>query len=123
MAPRSSRNAGAPGAAVRAAAAGVVARVLRERVEADDALAAAEHGVAQRDRALLGALVYGTLRWHQRLEWQTARLLWKPLKPGQLELGQRLLDRVKQMGSRSQVTNTWTPGDPDLRFGLYGPGR
>jgi len=87
MAPRSSRNAGAPGAAVRAAAAGVVARVLRERVEADDALAAAEHGVAQRDRALLGALVYGTLRWHQRLEWQTARLLSKPLKPGQLELG------------------------------------
>src|SRR4029079_178603 len=70
-----------------AAAAGVVARVLRERVEADDALAAAEHGVAQRDRALLGALVYGTLRGHQRLEWQTARLLSKPLKPGQLELG------------------------------------
>ena len=44
-------------------------------------------------------------------------------EPGQLELGQRLLDRVKQMGNRSQVTNTWTPGDPDLRFGLYGPGR
>jgi len=96
MAPRSSRNAGAPGAAVRAAAAGVVARVLRERVEADDALAAAEHGVAQRDRALLGALVYGTLRWHQRLEWQTARLLSKPLKPSQLELG-ALLEKARTM--------------------------
>ena len=87
MAPRSSRSAGAPGAAVRAAAAAVVARVLRERVDADDALDNAEGGVAQRDRALLGALVFGTLRWHQRLEWQTARLLKKPLKPGQLELG------------------------------------
>jgi 16S rRNA (cytosine967-C5)-methyltransferase len=88
MAPRSSRSAGAaPGAAVRAVAAAVVARVLRERTEADDALDAAEAGVAQRDRALLGALVFGALRWHQRLEWQAARLLTKPLKPGQLELG------------------------------------
>ena len=26
------------------------------------------------------------------------------------------------MGARSQSTNTWIPGDPDLRFGLYGPG-
>ena len=31
--------------------------------------------------------MFGALRWHQRLEWQTARLLTKPLKPGQLELG------------------------------------
>jgi len=44
-------------------------------------------------------------------------------EPGQLELGQRLLRRVKQMGDRSQFDCTWTPGDPDLRFGLYGPGR
>jgi 16S rRNA (cytosine967-C5)-methyltransferase len=89
MAPRSSRNAGAsrPGAAVRAAAAAVVARVLRDRCEADEALAAAEAGVAQRDRSLLGALAFGALRWHQRLEWQVARLLTRPLKPGQLELG------------------------------------
>jgi 2,6-dihydroxypyridine 3-monooxygenase len=44
-------------------------------------------------------------------------------EPGQLELGQRLLRRVQDMGARSQRTCTWTPGDPDLRFGLYGPGR
>ena len=89
MAPRSSRSAGTlpPGAAVRAAAAVVVARVLRERCEADDALVAAEGEVAERDRALLAALVFGALRWHQRLRWQSARLLTKPLKPGQLELG------------------------------------
>src|SRR4051812_6644946 len=88
MAPRSSRSGrAAPGAAVRAAAAAVVARVLRECTEADDAVAAAEDGVAPRDRPLLGALVFGALRWHQRLEWQSARLLTKPLKTGQLELG------------------------------------
>ncbi|CAJ1509882.1 FAD-dependent monooxygenase [[Mycobacterium] burgundiense] len=44
-------------------------------------------------------------------------------EPGQLELGKRLLRRVKEMGTRSQVDCTWTPGDPDLRFGLHGPGR
>lgn len=44
-------------------------------------------------------------------------------EPSQLELGQRLLRRVKEMGTRSQVDCTWVPGDPDLRFGLYGPGR
>jgi 2,6-dihydroxypyridine 3-monooxygenase len=43
-------------------------------------------------------------------------------EPGQLELGARLLRRVKEMGTRSQVDCTWTPGDPDNRFGLYGPG-
>jgi 2,6-dihydroxypyridine 3-monooxygenase len=41
---------------------------------------------------------------------------------GQLAVGNRLIDRVAAMGARSQSTNTWIPGDPDLRFGLYGPG-
>ena len=44
-------------------------------------------------------------------------------EPTQLELSERLLRRVQDMGRRSQVDCTWTPGDPDLRFGLYGPGR
>lgn len=43
-------------------------------------------------------------------------------EPAQLELGNRLLDRASAMGTRSQVTSTWTPGDPDLLPGLYGPG-
>ena len=46
----------------------------------------------------------------------------KAWEPGQLELGNRLLDRAAAMGARSQVTNTWIPGDPDLLPGLYGPG-
>jgi len=46
----------------------------------------------------------------------------KRWEPGQLELGNQLIDRVVAMGSRSQFTNTWVPGDPNLRFGLYAPG-
>lgn len=44
-------------------------------------------------------------------------------EPGQLELSARLEARVVEMGERSQFHNTWVPGDPSLRFGLYGPGR
>ena len=43
-------------------------------------------------------------------------------EPAQLQLSDALLRRVVAMGERSQFSNTWTPGDPDLRFGLYGPG-
>jgi 16S rRNA (cytosine967-C5)-methyltransferase len=65
-------------------AAELVARVLDERVAVDDLLPRAE--IAARDRALLGALVFGALRWHYRLEWQAARLLTKPLDPSQRAL-------------------------------------
>jgi 2,6-dihydroxypyridine 3-monooxygenase len=43
-------------------------------------------------------------------------------EPAQLQLSDALLRRVVDMGERSQFHNTWMPGDPDLRFGLYGPG-
>ncbi|MET7999295.1 FAD-dependent monooxygenase [Amycolatopsis sp. NPDC005232] len=46
----------------------------------------------------------------------------KRWEPGRLELGNQLIDRVGAMGARSQFAGTWVPGDPDLRFGLYGPG-
>ncbi|WP_130291474.1 FAD-dependent monooxygenase [Pseudonocardia sediminis] len=46
----------------------------------------------------------------------------KRWEPGQLEVGNQLIDRVSAMGRRSQQTNTWTTGDPDLQFGLLGPG-
>jgi 2,6-dihydroxypyridine 3-monooxygenase len=41
---------------------------------------------------------------------------------GQLELGRQLVARARDLGERSQVRNTWMPGDPDLSFGLFGPG-
>ena len=44
-------------------------------------------------------------------------------EPAQLQMSDALLRRVVAMGERSQFSNTWTPGDPDLRFGLYGPGK
>jgi 2,6-dihydroxypyridine 3-monooxygenase len=44
-------------------------------------------------------------------------------EPAQLQLSDNLLRRVIDMGERSQFRNSWIPEDPDLRFGLYGPGR
>ena len=44
-------------------------------------------------------------------------------EPGQLTLGANLVARAREIGERSQFHGTWRPGDPDLRFGLYGPGR
>ena len=41
----------------------------------------------------------------------------------QLALGRQLLERTRTVGSRSQVTNTGSPGDSDLIFGLHAPGR
>jgi 16S rRNA (cytosine967-C5)-methyltransferase len=72
------------GAAVRATAARLVARVIAERRAADDLLPGGD--VAERDRPLLAALVFGALRWHYRLEWQTRRLLDRPLAAKQVEL-------------------------------------
>src|SRR6185503_9266696 len=83
--PRLSRNAAPAGAEVRAAAARLVARVLLTHVSADDVLEG-DAGVAPRDRSLLAALVFGAMRWHHRLEWQSTQLLTKPLKPDQAEL-------------------------------------
>ena len=40
----------------------------------------------------------------------------------QLVVGRRLLERTRRIGRRSQVDNDWVPGDPDLVFGLHGPG-
>jgi 16S rRNA (cytosine967-C5)-methyltransferase len=72
------------GAAVRAVAARLVARVLEERAAVDDLLPAAE--VAERDRPLLAALVLGSVRWHYRLDWQAQRLLERPIARGQAAL-------------------------------------
>jgi 2,6-dihydroxypyridine 3-monooxygenase len=49
----------------------------------------------------------------------TALAQWEP---GQLALGKQLLDRTRRNGRRSQFEGTWTPGDPDLIFGLRAPG-
>lgn len=51
---------------------------------------------------------------------EAALVAWEP---GQLELGRKLLERTRSIGRRSQVDCNWRPGDPELIFGLYEPGR
>ncbi len=46
----------------------------------------------------------------------------KKWEPGQLAVGRQLLERTRRMGRRSQFDCNWTPGDPQLLFGLHGPG-
>ena len=41
----------------------------------------------------------------------------------QLPVGRQLIERTERIGRRSQFDGTWVPGDPDLIFGLHGPGR
>ncbi len=43
-------------------------------------------------------------------------------EPEQLALGRQLLERTRRIGRRSQIDNTWTPGDPEFIFGLHAPG-
>ena len=41
----------------------------------------------------------------------------------QLAVGRAVLQRTRRNGIKSQVESTWRPGDPELVFGLYEPGR
>lgn len=41
----------------------------------------------------------------------------------QMLVGRGLIERTERIGRRSQTENSWVPGDPDLIFGLRGPGR
>lgn len=47
----------------------------------------------------------------------------KQWESGQLALGKQLLNRTRSIGRRSQVDGNWVPGDPELIFGLRGPGK
>jgi 2,6-dihydroxypyridine 3-monooxygenase len=41
----------------------------------------------------------------------------------QLALGRAVLERTRRNGDKSQFHRSWRPGDPELIFGLYEPGR
>ncbi len=41
----------------------------------------------------------------------------------QILVGRGLIERTERIGRRSQTENSWVPGDPDLIFGLRGPGQ
>ncbi len=44
-------------------------------------------------------------------------------EPGRLAVGRQLLERTRAIGRRSQFDGRWRAGDPDLIFGLHGPGK
>ena len=91
----------------------------RVAVIGDAAFAARPHAAAGSAKAAADAwTLYEHLQSHTGGITEALKL-WEP---GQLALGNQLIDRTSAMGARSQFSNTWIPGDPDLRFGLYGPG-
>jgi 2,6-dihydroxypyridine 3-monooxygenase len=51
---------------------------------------------------------------------ETALATWSTQR---MAVGRALVDRARQIGERSQLHDTWVPGDPSLAFGLHGPGR
>lgn len=85
----------------------------------DAAFAARPHAAAGTAKAaedcwtLAAALAQGADLDHALASWE----------PGQLALGNELVARSRRIGEAYQVRGTAIPGDPDLRFGLYGPDR
>lgn len=87
-------NSKAAGIDVRAAAATAVHRVLQDGVTLETALAAAQERVAaDRERAQLQALAFGTLRWHCRHRVLLSLLLDRPLRARD-----RILEAVLSVG-------------------------
>jgi 16S rRNA (cytosine967-C5)-methyltransferase len=76
----------AAGAAVRAAAARAVHAVRANGRSLNDALPGEQAGLGERDRALLQALAFGTLRLLPRLDALSALLLSRDLRPGDVVL-------------------------------------
>lgn len=70
---------------MRALAARVNARVVSAGESLDRALAATPMDDS-RDAALLRAISYGALRWHERIQWQVEQLLTRPLSRRDREL-------------------------------------
>ncbi len=85
----------------------------------DAAFSARPHAAAGTAKAAADAWALGAALQQAGDDVATALAAWEPR---QLELGQRLVARVQDMGRRSQFDGTWIPGDRELLFGLYGPG-
>ena len=77
------------GAEVRAIAARINARVVRDGVSLEQALAESPPP-SQKDSGLLRSLSSGVLRWHHRLQWQVSELLNRPVERRNAELASLL---------------------------------
>lgn len=81
----------------RAAAARVIAQVIRGGAALDEPLARHLNRVRPRDRALLQQLCYGTLREYFRLEWILGQALERPLKARDADIRALLLCGLHQL--------------------------
>jgi 2,6-dihydroxypyridine 3-monooxygenase len=87
---------------------GDAAFALRPHAAARTAKAAADaSALAEALAAARGDLQAALPRWERR----------------QLALGRAVLERTRRNGNKSRFQGTWRPGDPELVFGLYEPGR
>src|SRR6266581_7908067 len=87
---------------------GDAAFALRPHVAAGTAKAAADAWALTEALAAAGGDVVAALpRWERE----------------QLAVGRAVLARTRRNGEKSQFEGTWRPGDPELVFGLYEPGR
>ncbi|MEV0643397.1 FAD-dependent monooxygenase [Streptomyces sp. NPDC050619] len=97
------------------------AQMVRGRVAilGDAACAARPHAAAGTAKAAADAWNLATEIEKTGGDLEQALQVWEPI---QLALSAQLESRVQAMGERSQFDNSWRPADPELRFGLYGPG-
>ncbi len=98
-----------------------VDRVVFDRVclMGDAAFAVRPHAAAGTAKAADDAWAFSrAFEKHESIDTALAEF-----EPTQVQLGRELLERTRVIGHRSQVENTWEPGDPDFIFGLYGPGK
>jgi 2,6-dihydroxypyridine 3-monooxygenase len=87
---------------------GDAAFALRPHAAAGTAKAAADAwALAEALAATQGDVEAALPRWERR----------------QLAVGRAVLERTRRNGNKSQFAGTWRPGDPELVFGLYEPGR
>src|SRR5690348_1207484 len=83
---------------VRLLAVQTLMRVLQDDLTLTQALEGAVKDCADpRDAALLAELCYGTLRWQPRLEALVARMLERPLKPADRDVGLVLILGLYQL--------------------------
>lgn len=86
----------------------------------DAACAARPHAAAGTAKAAADAWALATALSESDGDIAGALAKWEP---PQLALSDQLMRRVIAMGEMFQITNTAIPGDPRLRFGLYGADR
>jgi 2,6-dihydroxypyridine 3-monooxygenase len=84
---------------------GDAAFVARPHVAAGTAKAAADAWALRDALAGTGSVDEALARWEVT----------------QMELGRSVVERSRRMGQRSQFEGTMFPGDPDWKFGLFGP--